>query len=156
MSIKEEWRSRIDRWSKAMPPLFYQEAGDIEFTGFLTAEQLRPEQALAGDFKPMRPGTLWGMKWEYAWFKGSVTIPETLAGERVVAKLGVGTENVGGAESVTVIRTSSWPGKPRGARRSRSSPRPTPATGRWAWPAAAAHAPPGSTSSRTSPPRSAW
>jgi len=110
MSIKEEWRSRIERWRKVMPRLFYQKAGDIDFTGFMTTEQLRPEQALAGEFRPMPPGTKWGMKWDYAWFKGSVAIPKTLAGERVVARFGVGTQNVGGVESVTVMLNGHWVG----------------------------------------------
>jgi hypothetical protein len=66
-------------------------AGPVETTGFVTTEQLAPEEALGREFKPMPPGTRWGAKWEYGWFRGEVVLPGEAEGERVVVRPDVET-----------------------------------------------------------------
>ena len=41
-------------------------------------------QALENPFTPMPPGTPWGAKWEYGWFKTSLIAPPEAAGQRLV------------------------------------------------------------------------
>ena len=41
-----------------------------------TMEYLTPQEAQEGDFAPVGPGFTWGREWEYAWFKGAITLPE--------------------------------------------------------------------------------
>ncbi|MFZ2657695.1 MAG: glycoside hydrolase family 38 C-terminal domain-containing protein [Victivallales bacterium] len=92
MSINPEWRRRIDHWRNKMPSLFYIKLGTVEFEGFVTKEQLAGKEALKRKFTKMLPGTAWGAKWEYGWFKGSMILPETAAGERIAARIDVGGE----------------------------------------------------------------
>ena len=58
-------------------------------------EQLTVDEASLGAFAPMPVGTKWGAKWEYGWFKGTVTLPDRAAGKRIVLKVDVGAENLG-------------------------------------------------------------
>ena len=69
-----------------MPRLFYRELGHVTFDGFVTKEQLTAEEAGWRRFKPMPPGTPWGAKWEYAWFRATIALPASAAGERIVLK----------------------------------------------------------------------
>lgn len=94
MALTEEWKHRIERWEKILWKLTYRPLGKIELSGFATRDQLSAEQALVRDFKPMPVGTPWGAKWEYGWFKGRVTLPETAAGKRIVALLRPGGESL--------------------------------------------------------------
>ncbi len=87
-----EWKHRIERWQTALWNACYQPLGKVEFTGFTTLEFLTPEQALAGEFHPMPVGTPWGAKWEYGWFKTSLTIPAAAQGKRVVIRLKPGDQ----------------------------------------------------------------
>ncbi len=75
-----------------MPKLFYSPLGEIEFSGFATKEQLTPAEALKRKFVKMPEGTPWGAKWEYGWFKGSLTLPSSVAGKRVATRIDVGGE----------------------------------------------------------------
>ena len=84
MSLTEEWKHRVERWQKALWNACYRPLGSIQFSGYATQEQLTAEQALAGKFKPMPTGTPWGAKWEYAWLKGSITLPAEAAGKRII------------------------------------------------------------------------
>jgi len=90
--MNPEWRNRIDRWRWAMPKLFYLQLGTVEFEGFTTKEQLTAKEALSGKFRKMPVGAEWGAKWEYGWFKGSLVLPKTAAGERIAARINVGGE----------------------------------------------------------------
>ena len=92
MALTMEWRRRLDRWRKELPRHFYRPLGKLELEGFVTKEQLSPEQAARGDFRPMPAGTRWGAKWEYGWFRGEAVLPEEAAGRRVVLELGLGGE----------------------------------------------------------------
>ncbi len=86
MVLNPEWRQRISHWINTMPRLFYAELGSVEFEGFTTMDQLTAEQAVKRQFKHMPPGTEWGAKWEYAWFRAKVAVPGSAAGRRIVLK----------------------------------------------------------------------
>ncbi len=94
MALTDGWKRRLDRWQKAITDSTYRPLGPIELTGFVTKEQLTPDQALKHNFAPMPVGTAWGAKWEYGWFQGSVILPEEAEGRRIVAVLNVGDESV--------------------------------------------------------------
>ncbi|MGE5530148.1 MAG: alpha-mannosidase [Patescibacteria group bacterium] len=87
-----EWLHRIDAWRNELTRHFYRPLGTVPLRGFVTSEQLDPDLAARGDFAPMPPGTAWGGKWEYAWFKGEVVLPPEVAGERIVLRPDVGAE----------------------------------------------------------------
>ena len=86
MSLTPEWLNRINNWRRTMPRLFYRELGHVAFDGFATKEQLTVAQAERQRFRPMPAGTHWGAKWEYAWFRATIALPASAAGERVVLK----------------------------------------------------------------------
>ena len=94
MALTLEWKDRIYHWLEELPRHFYRPLGEVALEGFCTLEQLTPEQALARDFLPAPPGTAWGAKWEYSWFKGSFILPETAAGQRIALAVGVGAESI--------------------------------------------------------------
>ena len=87
MSLSSEWRKRVEMWLREMECVLYRRLGSVSFEGFITKEQLTPQQALTGKFKPMPVGTRWGDDWEYGWLRASVTIPPEAAGKRIVAHL---------------------------------------------------------------------
>ena len=86
MALTTEWRRRIDRWCEELPRHFYRPLGTVHLSGFTTAAQLTADEALEGDFQPTPPGTEWGAKWEYGWFKGAIVLPEETADKRIVLK----------------------------------------------------------------------
>lgn len=93
MSLNNEWHNRVKIWLNELKNHFYRELGVIEFTGFITKEQLRVREALNRPFVAMPQGTRWGAKWEYGWFKGDIRLPEEAAGKRIVIKLDLGGES---------------------------------------------------------------
>ncbi|MGE5557279.1 MAG: alpha-mannosidase [Bacillota bacterium] len=94
MSFATEWRNRIDAWRNELKKHFYLELGKVELSGFTTTDFLTCDQAMArGDFMPMPPGTKWGAKWEYGWFKGTICLPEEARGKRIVLRTDVGAES---------------------------------------------------------------
>ncbi len=93
MTLTIEWRARIERWRDELPRHFYRPLGSLSLSGFTTVDQLTPEEALQHDFRPTPPGTPWGAKWEYGWFKGTVVLPEEAAGQRIALKVDVGAES---------------------------------------------------------------
>jgi alpha-mannosidase len=93
MALTIEWKLRIDNWRQELPRHLYRVLGVIDLSGFTTKEQLTADEALKGDFKPMPPGTEWGVKWEYGWFKGQIVLPKEAAGKRIVLKMDVGAES---------------------------------------------------------------
>ena len=94
MALTEEWKHRIERWEKVLWKMTYRPLGTVELSGFTTHQKLSAEQALAAQFQPTPPGTPWGSKWEYGWFKGQVTLPDTAAGQRIVVMLKPGGESL--------------------------------------------------------------
>jgi alpha-mannosidase len=92
MSLSLEWRHRIQNWHKELPRHFLRPLGVLDLEGFVTREHLSLSQAERGDFRPMPPGTRWGAKWEYGWFRGSIQLPAAAAGQRIVLCPDVGGE----------------------------------------------------------------
>ncbi|MEJ5310136.1 MAG: glycoside hydrolase family 38 C-terminal domain-containing protein [Anaerolineae bacterium] len=94
MALTIEWKDRIYHWYEELQRHFYQPLGTVALEGFVTLEQLTPEEAASRDFFPMPPGTAWGAKWEYGWFKGSFDLPDAAAGKRIVLAVDVGAESI--------------------------------------------------------------
>ena len=94
MALTLEWRHRLDSWRAEIPKHFYYVLGNAALEGFTTLEQLTPEQARQANFTLMQPGTEWGAKWEYAWFKGTITLPDDAAGKYIVLAVDVGGESI--------------------------------------------------------------
>jgi alpha-mannosidase len=94
MSLTPEWLRRIDHWRKTLTKLFYTPLAQVELSGFTTFDQLSPQQAGKGTFLPMPAGTAWGRKWEYAWFKGALALPEEARGQRIALRLNPGGDSV--------------------------------------------------------------
>jgi alpha-mannosidase len=112
MGLTEEWKHRVERWQKALWNTCYRPLGSIEFSGYTTTEQLTAGQALAGTFNPMPAGTPWGAKWEYAWLKGSITLPAEAAGQRIVLLLKPGEHSEGTVwVNGKVTGSTGWSGR---------------------------------------------
>ncbi|MGC9521281.1 MAG: alpha-mannosidase [Anaerolineae bacterium] len=94
MALTLEWQDRIRAWREELPRHFYHPLGAVALEGFVTREQLTPEEAMAREFAPMDPGTRWGAKWEYGWFRGAFTLPEAAAGKRIALAVDVGGESI--------------------------------------------------------------
>ena len=60
MALTIEWARRIDNWRNEIRKHVYVPLAPLAFEGFVTAEQLSPEQAAKGKFAPMPTGTRWG------------------------------------------------------------------------------------------------
>lgn len=86
MSLTPEWKARVEAWMKELRSHFYRPIGEFELEGFFTKDHLLVEQAQKGRFKPTPAGTRWGEKWEYGWFRGTVTVPSEAAGQWIVAR----------------------------------------------------------------------
>ena len=100
--LSKEWRRRIDNWRKEIPQHVYRPLAPVELSGFITKDQLTVEEAMQGTFEPFAPGTKWGAKWEYAWFKGTVTLPEEAKGKRIALMIEVGAESAVYVDGVAV------------------------------------------------------
>lgn len=97
MELQKEWTRRIERWMQNLAKDIYHPIGNIELEGFTTFDRLSYEEAMKGDFQPVKQGDRWGRMWEYMWFRGKITLPESAAGQRIVMRL-----NPGGESSVYV------------------------------------------------------
>ncbi|HEX7715100.1 MAG TPA: glycoside hydrolase family 38 C-terminal domain-containing protein, partial [Bacillota bacterium] len=106
MALSEEWRDRITDWLNELKREFYRKLGDIQLTGFTTCDHLSMEEALNRPCQPLSPGTQWGAKWEYGWFRGEITLPSAAAGERIVAMIETGT-NPAATKNILVLDTGS-------------------------------------------------
>lgn len=95
MSLTLEWRHRIIAWREELARHFFVKAGKIPVEAAFTMDQFQRAQALEGlTFKPIEPGTAWGVKWEYGWFKGEFSVPSHLGGKIVALAMDVGAEAV--------------------------------------------------------------
>lgn len=93
MSLSSEWRHRVMAWRNELSKQFYQPLGPVSFEAAFTKEQYRLEQALSDlDYSPIAPGTRWGSKWEYGWFKGEFTLPDLADGQMIALMPDVGRE----------------------------------------------------------------
>ncbi len=98
MALTLEWQHRLERWQRALWDACHQPLGTVALAGFTTPDYLTAEQAAARAFHPMPPGTPWGAKWEYGWFRASIVIPPEAAGQRVVIR-----PDPGGLESLVWV-----------------------------------------------------
>ncbi|MDE7261492.1 MAG: alpha-mannosidase [Oscillospiraceae bacterium] len=102
VNIGRQWEDRLRIWSEQFEKHYFIRRTPLSLSCFTTMERLAFDDAVKGRFSPVPVGTKWGKKWEYGWFRTRVTIPEALAGERVVFTLGAGEEMlvwVNGAEA---------------------------------------------------------
>jgi alpha-mannosidase len=93
MSLNPEWLRRVTNWRDELPQHFYRPLSVIELSGFVTKDQLTPDETLAGAFRPMPKDTKWGAKWEYGWFRGTFTLPPEAAGQRIAMRADAGGES---------------------------------------------------------------
>ncbi len=92
MNIGRQWNDRLRMWAEQFPRHYYQEVGSIPVAYFTTMDHIPYETAAQGQYASAPVGMQWGKKWEYAWFKAQITIPETAAGKRVVFTLNTAEE----------------------------------------------------------------
>lgn len=85
--MHSEWQDRVKHWIRTLKDDFYEPLGEISWEAFTTMEYLTPQKAQEGDFVRVNPGFTWGREWEYAWFRGGITLPEEAQGERIVMDL---------------------------------------------------------------------
>ncbi|WP_251209125.1 alpha-mannosidase [Acetatifactor aquisgranensis] len=90
-----QWNDRLAICARELPEHYFSRVQALEAAGFTTTDRLSLEEAVQRgkrDAKPMKPGTAWGGNWEYGWFFINWTVPEALAGERLIFLPGVGEE----------------------------------------------------------------
>ncbi|MBQ2953998.1 MAG: alpha-mannosidase [Clostridia bacterium] len=92
--MPRQQRQRLQAWRQELKNHLYTPVGTVDFTGFTTFDRLRPEDAASMEMRPFPVGTKWGACWEYAWFAGTVTLPEGCEGRRIVLKSGLGGEQL--------------------------------------------------------------
>ena len=92
MNIGRQWTDRLRIWAEQFPKHYYRKHDTIEVSYFTTMEHLSFDEAVKGQYSPAPVGTKWGKKWEYAWFRGCVEIPQELEGKRVVFTLNTAEE----------------------------------------------------------------
>lgn len=93
MALTPEWKTKIEIWKNSLSRLFYSPLGCIDLEGLVSDEPLSLEDAMQKSFSPVHKGMQWGAKWEYRWFRGSVTLPELAKGKRIVARIDTGAES---------------------------------------------------------------
>lgn len=92
MKLSREWENRFNIWIEQIQKDFYIPIGEVVCTGFATFDMLTPQEAQEGIFQPMPPGTTWGEKWQYGWFKTEITLPDFAKGKRIIFSPDVGGE----------------------------------------------------------------
>ena len=107
--LTKEWKRRIDNWRVELPNHVYRPLGALPLNGFITVDQMTVEEAIEHEFEPMPVGTKWGAKWDYAWFKGQVTLPDAAAGKRIVLQAQVGAESAVYVDGLAVGAASPPP-----------------------------------------------
>lgn len=76
--VLDKLRKRIDRLRKWR----YRKVADVALDVAHTEEHLRRPPTHLG-FQPAPVGSTWGEEWMTAWFRGTATVPESCAGQRV-------------------------------------------------------------------------
>lgn len=84
MSLTVEWNDRIETWRRTLNAWLYEPIGEMSVGGFCTMERLSQAEARKQRFRPLKPGTPWGVQWEYGWFKGNITLPKSAVGRHIV------------------------------------------------------------------------
>lgn len=83
MALDLEYRRRIEKWQKHLKNRFYTSLKTVELKGFKTKELLGLSDLESKSFEPMKEGTHWGEKWEYCWFKTTISLDESMKGQRI-------------------------------------------------------------------------
>ncbi len=97
MSLNIEWRSRVEAWISTLDALLYRPLTPLPLEAVFTHDQLTAGEAAARtDYAPIAPGTRWGVKWQYAWFRAEARIPETTTDSVLVLHAGLPTPQFGG------------------------------------------------------------
>ncbi|WP_026507649.1 alpha-mannosidase [Butyrivibrio sp. MC2013] len=91
--MNNELKDRMTHWLIKLKDDFYEEVLPIKFEAAKTMEELSYEEARKLDYTAVEEGFTWGVKYEYMWMRGKVTIPESLDGKRVVMNLHPGGES---------------------------------------------------------------
>jgi alpha-mannosidase len=94
MSLTKEWHRRIDHWRRELKEHLYTPLESIPFQGFVTKQHLTLAEAQQHPLELMPIGKKWGAKWEYGWFHGTVIIPDSANGQRIVLKANPGGEGL--------------------------------------------------------------
>ena len=79
----------------------------VAFEGFVSDDPIPMDEAEKGPFRPMPPGTLWGGKWQYGYFRAEIAPPDEWEGLPLALTGGMGGEQlyyVDGAATGTVDR----------------------------------------------------
>lgn len=92
MNIGRQWTDRLRIWAEQFPKHYFRPAASLPVEYFTTFSHLSFEEAEKGEYSAAPVGTKWGQKWEYAWFRTALTVPEELEGQRLVFTLGVAEE----------------------------------------------------------------
>ncbi len=103
-----EWRKRIDHWRRVLGDQLYLPVCELELAGFMTTDQLTQGEAAEGPFRPTPPGTRWGAKFEYGWFRCPVTVPQEAEGKRLVLQLDTGSESAIYVDGRAVGALDDW------------------------------------------------
>jgi alpha-mannosidase len=94
MSLTLEWRHRIMAWREELSKHFYKPIDAVPLEAAFTKQQYRLIEAFdALTFEPIDPGTPWGSKWEYGWFRGEIKIPVSAKGQMIALSMDVGAES---------------------------------------------------------------
>ena len=93
MSLTLEWRHRVESWRSELTKHLYYPLMPVPLAAAFTHEPYRLEEAAVKlSFAPIQPGTAWGSKWEYGWFRGEICLPESVEGAMIALKIDVGAE----------------------------------------------------------------
>ena len=92
MNIGRQWTDRLRIWGAAFEKHYLLEKEPLTLSFFPTMNHLAPEQAQQGPFSTAPEGMAWGKKWEYGWFRTVFTVPDAMAGKRLVVRMGCGEE----------------------------------------------------------------
>ena len=92
MDLGRQWNERLRVWAEQFQKHYYRQFSSVELSFFTTMDRIPAERAAQMGFIPAPEGLKWGKKWEYGWFRTSLTIPKELEGRRVVLTLGAGEE----------------------------------------------------------------
>ncbi len=119
MNIGRQWEDRLRIWSEQFEKHYFTAYVPLPLSCFTTMDQLAFDEAVKGRFVPVQPGSKWGKKWEYGWFRTRAVIPEALEGKRAVFTLGAGEEMlvwVNGREAGSIDRHHKYITLSRSAR----------------------------------------
>ena len=87
MNIGRQWTDRLRIWAAQFEKHYVADPMPLDVAYYTTMEHLPFAEAVKGNFVHLPLGTKWGKKWEYAWFHTQLTVPEEMAGQRLVFTL---------------------------------------------------------------------